>query len=268
MEVISLSKDKVYQIDYNGKKSYIKKTIYTEVQNIKRARNFLEQKNGIELNGKSYRIKVPKLYYWDSKKNFLIMEECIGDNVELMLRSLPKRKLGVQILYSIMKFILNQNFYWHDFAPRNILFNELASEITFVDFERGITLDNNINKLNYFRENVYEEFVAFLLPDERPCSVDTIFSLHNEDDYHLNINNIKSNRIRLLSKKLGYSNTILFSQYLQMIKMLIVAEEPFENCENIEFPIVELERILAQDGYDRYISKVLEKNWGAEERDE
>ncbi len=260
IEVISLSKNKVMQINYNNKIAYLKRTVNNEVQNIKIAKKFLSQVNSIVINEKQYKIKVPEIYTWDCSKNILIMEECIGNNLEIMLRSVESRKLGIQVLHSIMKFILDENFYWHDFAPRNILFNDLAAEISIVDFEKGITLDSNTNILHYFREGVYEEYSAFLLPEERPISADTIYSLHNEKDYYKNINDLKSNRIKLLAREYGYSQKILYSQYLQLIKLLVIAEEPFQKHNKIVFPIVELEDILQKKGYANYISMVLEKN--------
>lgn len=260
MEVISLTKDKVRQINYDGKHSYEKKTTTKEVQNLKIATQFLNQTNTIVINNKSYKIKVPEIYCWNDKSNNLIMEECIGDNLELMLRNPQKRIFGVNLLHHIMKFILDENFYWHDFAPRNILFNNSNSEISLVDFERGISLDSTINKLSFFRENVYEEYVAFLLPEERPISSNEIFTLHNESNPTLEINSLTSNRIKLLARRLGFSNTISYSQYLNIIQMLITAETPFKKGNNIIFPIIELEDTLSQFGYEKYISIILDRN--------
>lgn len=50
IEVISLSKNKVMQINYNNKIAYLKRTVNNEVQNIKIAKKFLSQVNSIVIN--------------------------------------------------------------------------------------------------------------------------------------------------------------------------------------------------------------------------
>ena len=209
----------------------------------------------ISINNLEYDVKVPNLIKWNEQEQQLTMDECVGENLEIMLKNDSTRKRGIEILNSTMNFILKNNFLWHDFAPRNIIIDN--NVISFVDFERGISLDKNIDKRYYLRENVYEEYVAFLLPNERPLSPKKIFSLTNDEkDYMLDLKNVKSNRIKLIAKKIGIEDQILYSQYLKITQMLVDAEQPYIINGNIEFPIIHLEKIMSEYGYDNYIDEI------------
>ena len=187
----------------------------------------------------------------------MYIEKCYGDNLELILRNLEKRDEGVQILHSIMKYLLENNFYWKDFAPRNILINE--NKIFFVDFERGLELQKNIDLKKYFRENVYEEYVAFLLPEERPLKLFQVFNLVDEENSNIDINDIKSTRVKAIAKKLNITQMTI-KDYLKIIQMIINVEEPKKSGDNIVFPIVELEDIASTKGFEAYIDEILNRN--------
>lgn len=258
MQVISLTEDKVWRTEYDNSRAYAKKTKESEVNNIQKASEFLKGKS-IVINGEIYQVNVPEIYSWDGR--CLIMEECIGENLELMLRDEPKREAGKNALNSVMNFCLKEHFYWHDLAPRNMIINGHDQTISLVDFERGVTLDRNFNQRQYLRENVFEEYVAFLLPEERPIKADKVFELQKEENNpFIDVRNVKSNRVKKLAKKLNLPDNILYSQYLKLISMLIKAEEPLRKDGKVIFPIVELEEILAKDGYDAYISEVYKRN--------
>lgn len=257
LQVISFTEDKVWRTKYHNDNAYAKKTNESEVKNIQIASDFLKGKS-VTVNGEAYKIKVPEIYSWDNK--CLIMEECIGENLELMLRNDTKREVGKNFLNAAMNFCLSEKFYWHDFAPRNMIVNRQDKIISLVDFERGVTLDSNFNQKKYLRENVFEEYVAFLLPEERPIRTSRVFELQDEADTLMDVRSIKSNRVKKMAKKLNLPDNILYSQYLKIIYMLIKAEEPLRRQGKVIFPIVQLEEILAKDGYDTYINEVYKRN--------
>ena len=257
-EVISLTKDKVWTMQINQKTVYCKKTTYNEVENLKKARKFLLGKS-VFVNKKEYKINIPQIYFWNSNKSCIYMQECTGDNLELILRNLKERVRGINILHGLMEYLLSQKFYWKDFAPRNILVDDKT--ISLVDFERELIINEKLDIKWYLRENVYEEYVAFLLPKERPILPEQIFKLQNESNRLMNIKDIKSNRVKKIANRLNLSETICSNKYLQIIKMLVDAEEPKEDSNgNIIFPIIQLEQIMSDYGYDKYIEEILKRN--------
>lgn len=267
MEVISLTKDKVLKIKYRHKNAYLKNTTKDELINLRRAEKFLKNKEIMLLNEK-YQIRTPKIYLWNKLNQQIIMEECKGENLELMLRNKNRRTEGIKILHTFMKFILDESFFWHDFAPRNILINNEKKEIELVDFEKGITLEKDFDIKHFLRENVYEEYAAFLLPEERALNEKKVFSIgQNEDDIKLSIESIKSNRVKQIATKLGIKKYILMSQYLNILHMIISAEEPFKRKDNTIFPIVELENILQEKGYSCYTDEIIKRYKNINERE-
>lgn len=256
MQIISLDMDKVHKINYKGKTAIIKKSKETEVDSLKLAKEMLQNVTCI-INGKKYNLNIPNVYEWNDINQTIIMEYCKGENLELIIRNNSTREYGVKSLHTLLNLILNNNFYWYDFAPRNILISE--NEITFVDFERGI--NPNENELQYLRGLVYEEYVAFLLPNERPILNERLFAIDKKDDYKINFDDIKSNRIKALLKKLNLNEKqINYSTYLHMWNLIVSAETPRKNGNTIIYPIVEMERDLADKGYDYYIEDILIRN--------
>jgi len=260
LEVISLTKDKVWQTNYNNENAFCKKTTIDEVNNLRKVESFFKNNNCKILN--DFTLKVPQIYSWDG--SCLTMEECKGQNLEIMLRTMGQREEGKKFLNAMLNFMLNNNFYWHDFAPRNILVNQNEKEISIVDFERGIKLEG-LSFINYvrdfIRENVYEEYAAFLLPSERVFEAKKIFSLNNDEiDYDVDLKKVKSKRVKNIAQKLHLPTPITYSKYLEIIYMLIKAETPY--CRNAEviFPIVELEDILLTSGYNDYTNEILKRN--------
>lgn len=265
-KVISLTKDKVWEENINGKDFFVKRTKINEVENLKKAKNFLNScNNKILIDNKEYQVLVPEIFLWDSKNECMYMRKCYGDNLEIMLQDKEKRKKGILFLHSILKYILNNGFYWKDFAPRNILIGK--NSISLVDFERGLDFEKNDLK-QYFRENVYEEYVAFLLPEERPISPSRVFDISNEKNYYIDYADIKSTRVKAIAKRLKLDK-IKLEDYVNIVQMIIKAEEPKKCEENIIFPIVELEEIASTYGFEAYINEILKRNniYLVEERD-
>ena len=75
------------------------------------------------------------------------------------------------------------------------------------------------------------------------------------------LENIKSNRVKKIANQLGISSKIYLDKYLEIRKMIVDAEEPRkDNNGNIIFPIIKLEKIYSEYGYDRYIEEILKIN--------
>lgn len=246
MKVISLEKGKIKLL----KNKVIKKTTIEEVEFLLLANKFIDGLENITIFSKEYKIKTPKLYEY--KGGCLVMERCFGENLELILRDKNRHHIGVEILNSLLNFFLKNNIYWQDFAPRNILISE--NEISIMDFERGISRDcSSIS--DYFVNNVYEEYAAFLLPEERIINIDK--ALFIENDYNISIEKIKSKRIRTILKTMGFNDSCNLSDYYLAAKMIIVNETPYKNNYNLMFPLINLEIYMKKYGYEKYAKKII-----------
>lgn len=180
------------------------------------------------------------------------MERCYGDNLELILRTANTHNLGVKHINYLIQYLLNMDFYWKDFAPRNVLVN--GNNYVIVDFEKGI---NNIkpNIQEYFVDSVYEEYTAFLLPYERLINISDIFELRSEKN--INMTDIRSNRVREILLLLGYDGVVPFSMYLLATKMIVMSEEPYLQKNEIIFPLLELEDFIKTNGRKKYAEKII-----------
>lgn len=256
-QVISLTKGKVWKTNFNGKSVYAKKTNRAELENLLKGKKFLKDKY-LNINEKIYKIDIPEVYNWNQEANCMIMEECVGSNLELRLREKERREEGVIILHSVLKFMIDNKFYWKDFAPRNIIIGE--DIIYLVDFERGLEFEVG-NIKDFFRENVYEEYVALLLPEERPISKEKILKISEEENKKIDLGTIHSSRIRRIAQKKKITNEISYTQYMKILDMILIAEEPKRNeSGEVIYPIVELEEILEKKGYEHYIKEILMRN--------
>ena len=180
MEVISLEEGKVIIKD----NVVLKHSNFHEVQALKKA---YEKSHDLK------KIIVPEIY--DFNDGVITMQRCFGDNLELLLRDAKTHEEGVKHVNYVLDYLLSNGFYWKDFAPRNILYNN--GKYMIFDFERGLE-ENVINKNLYFIDNVYEEYGAFLLPEERLFTVDDIFNI--SDSTLINIENISSKRVKKILK--------------------------------------------------------------------
>ena len=247
MEVISLSKDKVKIFD----KTVLKKTTIQEYENILMAKKLLFQKDEIEIGNKFYKFLIPKILDFDG--NNLLLERCFGDNLEIQLRNESSHNQYVNYINRIFSQLLANNYYWLDFAPRNIIIGD--GNIYLFDFERGF-LDVSSKKSDYLLQpNVYEEYGAFLLPNERLFDfLDIPYC-----DKIINVNNIGSKRIRMILHYWGFNNEVPFSVYLRALNQIISVETPYIDKGHINFPIIELEDYISNKGHEEYTKLVLRR---------
>ena len=259
-QVISFDPQKTWSEIQGDSLVFKKVTTRLEVDFLNFSQSYLANK-AVLIDRKQYYIKVPEIYEWDENRSVLTMSFCTGNNLECILRNTETHSIGVHILNVLLSFILENNFYWYDFAPRNILIND--DTIFFVDFEKGI--DTEIKHLMLFlRHHVYEEYSSFLLPHERIISAETVFSKYDgEVDYLIPISDIKMKKIKSVATALGYDASISLVQLLNVQKMIISAEEPYFKNETIIFPRIKLVELLKDkvtnpNVYEIYAKIILE----------
>ena len=248
MEVISLDEGRIV---FN-EKEVIKLTSESEKACLVKASETLKTFSPFSFQGKEYNICTPNVYDFSNGK--LTMERCFGDNLEILLRG-SKHSVNALLVNELLKYFIENKFFWKDFAPRNIMIND--NYIYIMDFERGLVL-GSININDYFANNVYEEYSAFLLPDERQISIDEALPL-NINCENISATGIESKRIKTILKQLGYTTSCSLKDYYEAVRMLINAETPFVSKGEIIFPLVELEDYIKENGYEKYAKRIIKE---------
>lgn len=180
------------------------------------------------------------------------MEKCFGNNLEIMLRNSNMHNIGALYTNQIFDNFIKEKFYWKDFAPRNILISD--DNISIVDFERGFE-NNDVKIFDYLMDNVYEEYAAFLLPDERLYQFEDIIA--KVDERSISMSKINSKRVRMILNRLGYETEVPFSIYILAVQMIIKFEEPYLKDNDIIYPIIDLEIYLKESGYEKYVNRIM-----------
>lgn len=242
-EIISLDPNKAWYEEIDGKPVFKKVSTESELRLLYFAQQFFLEKNATITVGKRiFSIKVPQVYDWNSTTSTITMSFCKGENLECLLCESSTRPFAIEILQLMFKFILTNHFFWYDFAPRNILVDE--NTIYLVDFEKGV--DTKIPNLKKFlRNHVFEEYSSFLLKDERIFSADFVYSLYEgEKNIVIPLSKVKVKRFKAVAKELGFKHTLTLSQLLDVQKLIIHAEEPYVQGDEIVFPRIELVKML------------------------
>jgi len=257
--IVSFDPNKTWAINVKGKIIFCKRTIKNEIKNLKKIKKLLLKKE-ININNKKYEIFVPEIISWDIENDILYMQYCKGKNLEFYLRNKDTHTEGVEILNSLLKFLIDNKIYWIDFAPRNILIGD--DKIYLVDFEKGIA-PKNINVYNYLRNHVYEEYCLFLFKDERIFDLEFVFNIRDEEkESFYSLKDINSQRIKSIARHLGYDDILTSEEYLDILKMLILVEEPKLIRNKFFFSGVELDKIFIKKDYflalNEYSLKVIE----------
>lgn len=261
MKIISFDKERIYTTNDNGITYLNKITKHTEIENLKKAKEYLSKKS-VKIADNEYKIEIPKIYDWNEETNIVKMDFFNGINLETLLRTISSRTEAITFLNKLLEFILSNCFYWVDFSPRNILINKKNKKICFVDFEKGLTFEEN-NLIHYFRNHVYEEYSSFLLINERILNGEEIFRLQqSEKNMTIKKNEIRIKRVKATANKLNYPSLITQEQFLDIYRMFLIAELPQIVSQKIIFPRVELENILETKktnpfAYDEYADKII-----------
>ena len=256
--IVSYDETKTWVTDINGEYIFNKKTGSSELINLGLAKEKLEGRS-VMLEGKKYTIHIPNVIFWNETDCVLQLEYCMGNNLEFLLRDADTHKRGVNILNSILDFLINNRIYWVDFAPRNVILSE--SKIYIVDFEKGF-MDEESSLVDVLRNHIYEEYCLFLFRDERKKIVDGIFDVETDSNVVIRVDSIKNNRIREIAKLLGYKTNILKSDFLDILRIIIDVEEPYIEDNKQIYPGVILDKYMINNNSDNpildYSKKVLE----------
>ncbi len=246
MDVISLDKNRV-----TIHESFVtKETSQNEFESLKLAYLIASNLKPIIISSDKYQISIPKIYQYSN--NLITMERCFGKNLELMLRHKATYNDGVTFLNSLLNFFLSNNFYWKDFAPRNILIDK--KKISIMDFERGIS-EKVQNLQLYFVDSVYEEYGAFILPNDRLYSIEEIFT--SSDNNLIALSSISSKRVKTILKIQGYNDYVPIKDYILAVKMIVTNEIPYKKNDEIIFPLLELEDYIKKYGYQEYAKRII-----------
>ena len=227
-----------------------KKTNKSEFYSLQLAHLMINNLKPIIISNDKYQVTIPQIYKYNN--NLIVMERCFGNNLELMLRYKTTYNDGVMFLNSILNFFLSNNFYWKDFAPRNILIDK--NKISIMDFERGIS-EKVQNLQLYFVDSVYEEYGAFLLPNDRLYSIEDIFA--SNDNNLIALSSISSKRVKTILKIQGYNDYVPIKDYILAVKMIVTNEIPYKKNDEIIFPLLELEDYIKKYGYQEYAKRII-----------
>lgn len=256
-KVISFDPKKVWFETSDGKKICKKKTKVNEVESLLQASELLRGKT-VTIFGKEYEILVPMVLDWMPDTSTLTMHFCEGINLESLLCDKQKRKYGVEVLQALMRFVIDNKFYWNDFAPRNVIIS--PNNIHIMDFENGISNRDTTTLADFLRMRVYREYSSFLLETERFFSVEEVFGLKtNEENEIIDVNSC-SKRIIALAKAMGYYPTMTKQESLNIQKRVLISETPYISNGEILYPRIMIEELLESTGddvYDRYVQLVL-----------
>lgn len=244
-EIVSYDDNKTWIEESNDIIYFYKKGTQEEYDNQVNIKLMLDNKRVI-VNEKEYEISCPQVY--DINDGIIKMEYFDGVNLETILKNDNKHKSGVLFLNKLITFFVENKIYWVDFAPRNILISN--KKIMIVDFEKGI-MNKNEKLEEYLLNHVFEEYNLFLLKEERLFNSLNIYNFNEEkNNIKINVDSIQSIRHKCLAKLLGHNETILYREYLDIIKLIIEVEEPYINEQKIVYPGVILDKLI-QDNIDK-----------------
>ena len=237
--IVSYDPNKTWVREMNDQTVFCKRSSEKEMESIKCFSNLVKGKS-ISVFGEKFYFNIPRIFDWDAEQQVLSMEYCSGVNLEFILRDEKTYSYGVAILNELLSFMIENKYYWIDFAPRNVLVN--GKVLTLVDFEKGF---GAYDTRDYLRNHVYEEYGSFTFLEDRMYTPDDVFDVTDEEEEKIyKILEIGPKRIKAVAALLGYKDVLTRSEYLSIIKTFIVAEEPYKNGDDTVFPRVELEKVL------------------------
>ncbi|MBO7097464.1 MAG: hypothetical protein J6W11_02355 [Alphaproteobacteria bacterium] len=238
MQVISMTRGKIRQDYINGQEIIVKQSSFDEVRKIEQARNIFKNRT-IILDGKDFIFHLPRIY--DYKDNQIYMEFLSGNNLEIDLRTSKNRENAVKITNILFQYMYDNQIYWGDFAPRNIMIDTDRQSINLCDFERGI--QSNITSKEFLQNYAYEEYAAFLFPHERIFSEKLNNIFHIDKPLPITMNDIHSNRVKSIIQEKHLPTNQLTTQTIANInKLIILAETPYKINSTPVFPIIDLEQ--------------------------
>ena len=250
---------------FDEKKIKISDNCVHKISNIIEYQNLLHLREKLKgskilIDNKRYTLYIPHVYSYHD--GMIKMEYFSGNNLELLLRNPVTHNYAVKILNGVLLYIIQNEIWWSEFAPRNILISN--NTICLIDFEKEI--DSFNNKILFLRNHVYEEYISFIFYKERIFDDDQIFKLQdNENNFYFPISDIKIKRILYLAKLYLKKNIISYQDYLFLYKMITNVETPYISNEGeFVFPRIHLGTLLIDkeidnNAYNNYCSEVIKR---------
>lgn len=273
--VLSFDPEKVMMISASdGRAAINKKTTEKEYRNMLLARQHLLKYQPI-LVSETYgniRVSVAEILGWNSEKQLLFTLFYQGQHFEGILRETigTERNALMGLIKRMFETFKAIGFLWGDFAPRNMIWDQLQKAIWLVDFERNLYLrDRPIEHSSfsrYIRSYSMEEFSCFLTEHERATLLDDLI----DKDVHefIPISQITSKRkCSLLKTLFGEKECYSSGEVRQIEDLMVSISAPFQINDAFFFPIDPLDLIGSKGGPNEYTRTVMAiRNLGKYER--
>lgn len=260
--VVSFDPNRVWIEDNVSGKIVVKVTTQEEIAQIWIAQKRLAQiRTSLEWDGEIFTVRIPEIVSWDEATGILKETLCLGDNLEILLRSSlgRQRAVWVEFLRKFLEWTKNSGFFWIGFAPRHLLIDRNARTVSIVDFERPVCVSDqsfSTEEFNTFlRGTVHEELCAFLFEEEQGLLFPDIWTEINSKE--IPWEEILSSRQKLLLLVLfgSFGEKVPATQLATVQRLLANIITPFTIDGRPFFPLVHLDRIR---GAKNYVKTILE----------
>jgi len=263
--VTSLEYGRVNLIQKNGISLVSKKTTIKEHNNLTRTKKWLK-KNGDFLGHKTglcFDVSVPKIVEWKEADNILVMEYCRGVNLEAeLMKNNRNRSFYINLISDLLHWVKIKSFYWQDFAPRNILFDEENLKVTLIDFESNLKIGNKpmlSKNFNFFLQNrIILELSTVLFPEEQKYLCPNIWKYTKHTLLPLDEVNGRRRRKYILWHH-PKVHKIKHADLVQIERQIVSIATPFYNKKQIYYPLHQLSKINSPEKYIETIL-ILEKS--------
>lgn len=274
MQIVSYDADKVRIVTaLDNSTSVYKTTTDNEFEHLKLMKSKLEMcsSNSILWKAEDFSIHIPEIKSWNNETHTMEMSHLKGDNLEILLRETNRenRVELVELIANVIGWMKQSGCLWIDAAPRNILIDNNAKSIGFVDFEKGAILQdfpftNDVFSL-YVRGIINEEFSAFLFQHEQEIVFGDIWNVR---DMPISNELIQGKREKLLYEyafgKIG--NEVSLADLTLIQKLMSEMVTPFYVEDEVFYPLVYLDHYRGAESYTNAIielSKIDKVDWPA-----
>lgn len=259
--VTSLKEGRLSVVKRNSRFCVSKYTNAVEFRNLTRASKWLKGAGGFKGNtsGGNVTVAVPRIENWDAKQGLLVMELCAGKNVETeLIGGSARRQFYVALLSDLLLWIRTKSFYWKNFAPRNVLYDDSTDTVYLVDFESPLRIGRRrMSKRSfgiYCQDNVILELSAVLFKREQDVVCPAIWE--NWRSGSVRLAHIEGRRKRrFIQLHHPGKRLITYAEFVQIQQRIVAIATPFPYNGSIFYPLHALSRITE---LNLYVNTVLE----------
>jgi len=257
INVVSFDSDKVkiYHKE-DGSLVIAKRTNTTEAINMSQIKEHMisRDRSSLSWEGTTFTVRVPEAISWDNENGVLVTKYFEGENLELLLRSEnhDTRKKFVDFTKIFIEWMKNAGIIWRDAAPRNVAVNEETKEICIFDFEKGSLLQDRPYSTEEFnsaiRGIVYEEFAAFLFPEEQQQVFGDVWVA---EDVLISQNYFRGRRERILYKRLfgDLKDRLCLKKVVSVQRLMAEVVTPYLVEGKVFFPLIYLAKSKSAEEY-------------------